>query len=1143
MALHYIFGASGAGKSYLLYRTILREAHRNPREKYLVIVPEQFTLQTQKDFVTLDEQIHGIMNIDVLSFLRLAYRVFEQTGVPERIVLEDTGKSMIVKKIAMQCADRLEVFGRNVRKSGFLDEIKSVISEFYQYGIGREELEQMQSAAEGKTALKKKLHDIRLLYEGFEDFLADRYVTTEGVLGLLTECLPQSGLVKNCTICFDGFTGFTPSQYQLIGELMRYAKECYVTVTMPRELVGRVLPEHDLFYLSSKTVQWLDRLAVQRGLEIAEPVCVEGEGRFGAAKSLKFLSQHIFRPLHHVFEEAQEAVRIFSHKNLREEAVWTVTEIYRLVHKEGYRYRDIAVVCADLDSFSAVLEEEFARAGLPCFLDCKKRILDNPVVEIIFAVLEVVTQNFSYDAVMHYLKSPLSGFSQEESDLLENYIRALGIKYYSGYEKEWTRKYRSAYECPLARLNELRVRFVGQWREFYAVMGGEKAVTKERMKALYYFLAERGAEQYLAECAKNWETQEPLRAREYEQLWRISLEIFDRIVALLGEDELSLKEFQEILETGFAEAKVGLVPPGIDTVLVGDMERTRLKDIRVLFFLGINEGVVPKPAKGGGVLSEQDRLLLADAGIELAPNQRQTAFLSEFYLYLNLTKPSEKLYLSWHRVDAAGKTVLPSYLLGRVERLFKNLHSEVVQEGSIEKYLGTDAGFRSFLKSVPDYLDGKKELPGYFRELYQAYFTGKLQPPIPRETIAAAVYYRKQEQPLTAQNAKMLYGERLYGSVTRLEQYAQCAFAHFLKYGLALEERAEYELKMPDIGSIYHAALQYFSAAMKERGQSWHDGLTDISSELLKSAIEQAAAEYGNGIFASSSRSKGQLDRIERMLRRTIKTVQSQIAAGDFEPEVFELEFEHADRYLSLKGRIDRIDLCHDGQKDYLRVVDYKSGTTEFKLDKLYYGLQLQLAVYLEAALTWAREKGMTGVVPAGMLYYRINDPIVAKGKDVDYEIGKALAMKGLVSASGDALFHQDHALKDSSGQLAAGVASTVIPVSTLKGGGLSKRSMAVQERILEKAMEHARETLYENAGKIEAGDVDPAPYRQNGENACQWCSYKSCCTFDRKCEGYEYRDLEKIPVLKLWENEGEERKENAELDGRTETGNTAREP
>lgn len=1124
--IYYIFGAAGAGKSWQLYHKLLHEAKEHPEKKYLVIVPEQFTLQTQKELVTVNPEQQGIMNIEVLSFLRLAWRVFEETGGNERMVLEDTGKSMIVKKIALEQKDRLKLFARNVRRQGFLDEIKSMLSEFYQYGIGEEELEQMEQAAAGNPMLEKKLADLKVFYQSFQDFLADRYITTEGICDLLREKVPESSLIAGSTICFDGFTGFTPSQYKLIGTLMQYAADVYVTITMDAAQVFRPQKEHQLFYLSYTTMKHMDELALKSGQEIAEPLILEEDGRYGAAESLKYLGRQLFRYPNRPYEKEQQELRLFSHKNIQEEINWTVTEIAHLVREQGYRYRDIAVVTGDLESYAEGLRREFDRAGLPCFIDRKKTVLDNPLISFLCAVLELVAQDFTYDAVFWYLKSPLSGITKEESDIFENYVLATGIRHYSAYRKEWKYRYRTHYPVELEKINAIREKLIAPFDVFYEVMRSEKTTVREKMTALYQLLVTQKAEQYLKVQAEQFSQTEPLRAREYEQIYRIVLELFDRVVGLLGEDTISLKEFQEILKTGFVEAKVGLVPPGLDQVVAGDIERTRLKGIRVLFFLGVNEGVVPKPVKSGGILSEMDRTIFEECGIELAPGRRKSAFTAEFYLYLTLTKPTEKLFLSWRRTDAAGKGILPSYLVDRVRKLFPGVPVEERQEKELYSCLGTDAGFGYFIRGLQEYIKAGEQTENlYFKELYRLYMGGgeafSTGQALPAETIAAAAFYQKNTQPLSKEYAGKLYGAQLKGSVSRLERYAECAFAHFLSYGLALEERKEHQIAMPDIGTLYHNALQLYSQKVKEENYTWHTIEATQSERLLKEAVMQAAAEYENGIFASTKRNEYLLVRMERILKRTIATVQSQIAAGDFEPAVFEYAFTHADRYLALKGRIDRIDLCEKDGRTYVRVVDYKSGNNLFRLDKLYYGLQLQLSVYMRAAMEWAKEKQSGEIVPAGMLYYHMDDPIIEKEEGMtDYEeaVRMQLAMHGLVNADTASIVSMDRSFYDAAGGLAAGVKSAVMPVETGKLGGLTSRSLTASSEQLEQLLERVGEKMHEQSAEIEAGEIDPNPYRMGTENACEWCAYRGACSFDTRVPGYHYRNLEKLKTEEAWE-------------------------
>lgn len=1117
MALHFIYGDAGSGKSYRLYKKISDLAVENRKTNYMMIVPEQFTLQTQKDLVTLPEGRKGIMNIEVVSFLRLAWRVFEEVGGEDRIVLEDTGKIMLMKKVAMKHRGELQLFGRNVERYGFISELKSIISEFYQYGIGEEELIKMQEAAKGNAVLEKKLHDLTVLYRGFEEMLAERYITTEGILDMLCEKIPKSKVLRDSVICLDGFTGFTPSQYKLIEQLMRVAKDCYITVTMPEGELFQKKKEYELFFLSSQTAEAMQRLALKARQEDVFAECTEMKGRYAAEESLKFLSENLFRS-HAVYKEKAEAIRLFAHQDIRSEVMWTVAEIYRLVKKEDYRYRDIAVVTADMDSYAEYMARELERAGLPYFIDQKKRILDNPMIEFIRAAINVAVYDFSYESVLHFAKSSLAGFVPEQVDAFENYALAVGVRGMSAYGKEWKRKLRTRYSVDYEVINEVRKSVLSKLIEFCAVMKKENTSGKERVQAIRTLLdtsdVKEKTEKMVEEFAANGE---PLRAKEYEQIWEIVSDILERIEALIGEEEMCLAEFQEILETGFTEAKVGLVPPGIDQIVVGDMERTRLKDIKALFFVGLNDSVVPKQGKNGGVLSEPDRARIAGAGVELAPDRRQSAFYSEFYLYLSMTRPTKKLYLSYRKTDGSGKAMRPSYLIGRVKTYFNDLKEEQAMNLRPEEILSSDRGARWFLGELQNALNEPELASEEFKALYHLILEKKIMFPTKIENIAAAAFYRKPEQPLSKEEAMAVYKNTLYGSVSRLEKYAECAFAHFLTYGLHLEERQEFEIRMPDIGTLYHNALQYFSETVKAEALRWHDLTEEKSDEILEKSVERAAQELGQWMFESNARNGNLLRRIKKMLKRTVDTVKMQISVGDFEPEWFEKQFVHADKYLNLHGRIDRVDLCERNGITYLRVVDYKSGNNEFRVEKLCEGLQLQLAVYMKQALEMVKEERSIDVKPAAMMYYHIQDPIVEKAENVQSAINKALKLGGVINAAAEAIIGQDRIFEGQDGKLAGSAKSEAIKVETTKEGNLSQRSKnLVAEDKFQALLDYTTELMHQTSQEIIKGNVEPAPYRDKNTKSCQYCAYRGTCGFDTTL-GYKERRTKNFTEDDCW--------------------------
>jgi ATP-dependent helicase/nuclease subunit B len=1154
MALQFIIGSSGSGKTHDLYETVILESIQNNDTKYMVLVPEQFTLQTQKDLVCMHPK-KGIMNIDVLSFMRLAYHVFEEVGGNRRMVLEDTGKSMIVKKVVMEKQKELLSFGASIRKQGFVDEMKSMISELLQYSIHTPKLEKMVEIAGEKKLLSNKLKDIITIFEGYEEFLKDRYINAEEILDVLCEVIDNSSMISDSVICLDGFTGFTPSQYNLLSHLIKQAKMVYVTVTMEEQYYGKQLREHELFFLSAKTVEKLIMIADEVRVPVLQPRIPKREIKTGRyyryieTKALAFLEQNIFRHTQMQFHKEQKDIVITAAKDAAAEVENAVIEIRRLIIQEGYRYRDIAIVTGDVTAYGTIVKGALSKVLIPCFVDQKKNILTNPLVEFIRASIEVVEHNFSYEGVIRFLKCSLVQFDYSCVEQFENYILAQGIRGMSMYQMDWTRGYKTNYTIDFDAINQVRSELIAKLLPFSERLKNVDTNVREAITAIYELMVSYSCEQQLLRSAEQFRGQltdeDMQRAKEYEQVYRLVLEIFDRMVELLGEDKLSYKEFKDILETGLKEAKVGLIPPVVDQILVGDIERTRLKDIKALFFLGVNDGIVPKTNKGGGILSDMDRQLFADHEIELSPTKRQNAYTSEFYLYLNLTKPSNRLYLSYAKLDASGKALRVSYLISKIQKLFPNIKVVIAGKKTGDLYsdlnstLGTDNGFLYLIEQLREYDTSYTD--ALFYELYQLYLEEKLDGPIALSTVLQGVFYHNKETGLSGLVAKKLYSETLVGSVTRMEKFAACAFAHFLEYGLRLEERREYRVSIPDIGNIFHEALELFSKKLKLSEYTWHTLPKEMEIAFGKESVAQAVNDFGNGILDSSKRNAYLVTRVERILLKTVETLTQQLKAGKFEPQLYEQFFAHADQYLNLHGRIDRLDLYEESNRIYVKVIDYKSGSTSFDLMSLYYGLQLQLGVYLSAAMEFMKEEHPNKeIIPAGVFYYNLDDPIVDKSEHAEEDILKKLRMNGLANQSKDVISLLDSSFLTVDGGLAPSIKSSVIPVETSKEGEFTKHSSVATIEQFDKLRYYIRNLMHDFSLKIMQGRVDHNPYKNKNKEACGYCKFQSACGFDCKIEGFQYKKIKNLSQDEVWEllMQGGTKDGKYVMDGTTEESN-----
>lgn len=1125
MSLRFYFGPSGSGKSHRIYEEIIQRAAEDPGRNFLIIVPDQFTMQTQKDLVMRSDR-DGILNIDVLSFGRLSHRILEEVGTKEMPVLDDTGKSLVLQKVAADLKEQLPAMGSLLHKQGYIHEVKSAISEFMQYGISTQDMDKLIASAEKRGALAMKLKDLKTLYRGFQDYIRDHFITTEETLDVLRRSLSKSKILQGSVVVFDGFTGFTPIQNRLIQELMRVCGETIVTVTIgagedPYKMDG----EQKLFHLSKKTVADLVKLAAEAGVEREQDVFVTGGiNRFAQAPALNYLEQNLFRYQYEPYTEPQQEIHMFEALSPREEVHQTALYIRHLIREQGMTYRDIAVVIGDLEGYASYVETEFGQLEIPCFLDRTRGIVLNPMIEYIKSALQLYIKDFSYDTVFHFLRSGMADIPREEIDELENYVIRTGARGYRTYSRLFTRRTEEMQgdaagagqaEVVMKRLNRIRQQFMDTVEILHME---SRAKAGEYVSHLYDFLEQNQVQQKLLNYQQQFEQEGDLsRAREYAQIYRLVMDLLDQIYELLGEEEISRQEFADILEAGFGEITVGTIPQNVDRIVVGDMERTRLKQVKVLFFLGVNDGNIPKNASKGGIISDMDREFLIESGTEMAPSPRQQMYIQRLYLYLNMTKPSEQLYLSYAKVNSEGKGIRPSYLIDTVRKMFPALTVEYPQNRSrLEQIEGRQEGARYLAEELREYVEGTlpEEEQRDFYLMYQAY----AEDAEGRDRLTRAAFRRYRESGLSRIVARALYGKQLENSVSRLETYAACACRHFLQYGLSLREREEFGFEVSDMGTVYHAVLENFAGKLAESKQTWWDFTEDFAVKAVRESVEAYAATYGETVLYSSARNEYAITRMSRILTRTVLTLQKHLKQGSFQPDGYELSFRsvenldsiHVDlseeEKMHLQGRIDRIDVSEDAEHVYVKVIDYKSGNRKFDLAALYYGLQLQLVVYMNAAMELeSRKHPDKEIVPAALLYYHIDDPTIETpveltDEQINEQILAKLRMNGVVNSDPEVVERLDRYMQDK---------SAVIPVEKKKDGSFSARSGILSREELQLVSSYVDAKIRDIGREILNGKIAANPYERGNEEACTYCAYKKVCGFDGSIPGYEKRQLE----------------------------------
>lgn len=1185
MALTFITGSSGAGKTTALLQKVIRESMENPKQRFYVIVPEQATMQTQKDLVRLHPR-HSILNIDVLSFNRLAYRVFSEVGYRKTQLLEEIGKTFLLEKIALEQQDHLRYFGGTLARPENLSEMKGVLSELMLYGDSPEDLERAVQQEDhgnqeaGNGMFRMKMQDITLVYNEFLKKMEGSLMTAEEVPDKLCEVVGQSEKLKGCVLTFDGFTGFTPVQLHLLEKLMPIAKEICVTVTMDQneDLYASKSSPQNIFHMSHATCRSLIEIAQRTGTRILPEVRIDHpeSARHRNSRELQFLEKNIMRRGIRKWKQKPEDIRIFDLENPRREIEEAALLIHRLVRRDGLRFRDIAIVTGDLETYSVYVRRIFGMWKIPYFLDEKRSLLTNPFLEYIRAALEVCADNYSYEGIFRLLKSGMTDLDADSIEHLENYVLGTGIRGRKKWRETFVKTYLNEDPGEVPKLNEVREKVCELLDPLADAFSKRGSTVREKTVALYEFCVRSRAEEKLSQKQEEFEAKgQPDLAREYAQVYPYVMNFLDKLVDVLGDEKISMSDYRDLIEAGFSEARIAIIPPGADRVLVGDMERSRLGRIKAMIFVGVNDGLVPKPQSSGGMLSDADRKKLQEQKLSLKPTAREAMAIERFYLYLTLTKPEQKLYLFYSRANAKGESLRPAFLIGLIKRMFPLLEEESSETGSRmadeTQEKDPDRQKESDLQNrieIPEtgvslLLEGlqkiNEENPGpAFLELFSYYRNQPEYAPRMQSLLEAAGMHKPSGQ-IGSAAAKALYGRHLQNSASRLERFCECEFRHFLQYGLRLKPRPEFSFSGMDRGTILHEALQRYSDRVRSEHTTWAEAAKDEKKRAAyaKDALEKSVRNNGGDVLYDSARNEYEIHRMERLLDTSIARLGEQLAAGDFDVTWTEADFQDSGGLLNfrfpdgtsmaLTGRIDRVDTCEsDDGMTYVKVIDYKTGNVVFDINQVYYGLQLQLVLYLNEAVEKLK-KEQRNPVPAGIFYYQVKDPIVevAPGdtiEDIEKKILDKLKVSGVVLKDPEAIGHLDRSLKGQEGS------SRFIPVSYRKGkidkktgekipGAMSSTSKVMDAASFQTMEEYVLRKMRECAWEILHGEADINPYRYKKTVACAFCPFSGICGFDRRIRGFQYRELLPMKQDEALKKMEEDTDEDAELDGRTKKG------
>ncbi len=1127
----FILGGPGSGKSNKVFTDCISAAMADESSHFLLITPEQSTTRAEKEIIRL-HPCHATDNIDVVSFSRLAYRVFRELGIENPQILSDIEKAMILRRIGYAHRGELRIWGSRFDKPGFVDNLKSMISELYQYGIEPDSLKTDEAFG---SRLNNKLCDLKLIYSEFKKEIGDKYIAAEEIPDILARNIHRSGMIRGSVIILDGFTGFTPIQYRIVRGFLEYAKEVIVTVSIGED------KEHPLFGMSREMIDSICRLGdetrVIRGADTvlttdsfmekhilrhdgavyhhaqaakltevsdaatayskADDTGISGRGASDAVKDV--ISGAEIQKAGRADAEQEDTVkpatpgkaallpRIVRACSMQEEAEFICSSIESLVKLDNLRYRDIAVVCSDQEAYGKLLAHQMEVSGIPSYMDETIGISDNALVMMITGALDVIHTDYSYESFVRYLKSGLPEENEDMIFVLDNYIYECGRRGYRRMSGSWDYMPEDLKDMDRGVLNDYKNEVLDRLEALRRLFTSGKAPVPEIVDTVTALMRRCNVQDKLEALRDEFAAgSDRCREREYAKVYESVENILRDMKDLLKDEEMGADEFSRIFSAGIEQVKLGVLPSGADRVIIGDLTRSRIDGIKVLFVAGANEGLLPKLLNRKNVITDTEKEMLKAAGYELAPTAKEDLLIQRYYIYRIFSKPSRQLIISYAGLDISGKAMRPSYITVHLMKLYPQVKTE--DAAASIRILNVNSAVSLIGDRLRELrINGIGERDRTFEELY-AYLRDKEDKRTALITEAALYSYRPEK--LSRESIDLLYGDILFSSVSRLETYAKCPYQYFARYGLGLKEIEEFTFRAIDIGNIAHGALEKIFVKAGKNDIDLHSLTEEERSLLVKESIDQALLDDEGSKYTDSARNQYIVKRVERVVSRSLWGLLKNLD-DSYRPYELEWPFSSknhlsaarldigAGRVMELSGKIDRTDIDEsDPGKTGVRIIDYKSGNKTWDLNDVINGNDLQITMYMAAVqeLLGQRFHGRE-IVPEQMYYYTVQDPIVDKDRisadrSVEDEIKDQMGFAGVNTRE---------------------EIEMLIPYVKHKAEGIGR--------------------------SIVSGEIKAAPkLRGSGYSSCSFCAYRSVCGFDRKIEGCRMKAEKKYSKDEQWQ-------------------------
>lgn len=1084
MKLNIIYGRSGTGKSKYIYESIKNKLGSN---KIFLIVPEQCNLSAEKKlFEVIDK--NSLIDAEILTLSRMAYRVLNEVG-GEYNHLSKAGKDMLIFDLLSKEKNNLNFLGKSEKN---IDIVNRMFTEFKKHGISVNDLE-VANIKDSYTSLKLK--DITLLYKKYEEKLESNFIDENDSLSILADNLSKTDMFNDSIIYIDEFLGFTPQEYRVFEKLCPKCQEITIGVATDN-LDANTSKEKDIFYFNKKYANKLIKIAKQNKYEIEE-IKLEETPRF-KTEELKFLEENLYTGKGKYNKDIKN-IKLFLANNPYTEMEYVAQNIHNLVKNCGYRYKDIGIIAEEIEKYSEDAKAICNKYDIPLFIDEKKELNQNILIKFIFAMLDIFAKNWSFDSIFNYLKIGLLQIENEDIYALENYCRKWGIKGSKFYNKEF--EYEQINDAQ-EKLENLRKQIVNPLLKFKQEVSSNRTVI-QITKEIYKFIIDNKINETLDRKLKLYNNIEV--SDEYNTSYKLLVSILEELCLVFKDEKITFEKYKDLLEVGLNSSELGKIPATQDQVVLGDTERTRSNQLKVVFVIGINDGNFPKANRMEGYLNDKDRDVLANIGIELAKDSIDSLYEEQFNIYRTLTTPEEMLFLSYSSSDKEGKSIRPSILIKKIKRAFPNLieESDVVEK----RYIKTNekATFEETLQIYKEYLNGK-EISKEWENLLR-YFYRKDRKRFKRAI--SGIYYSNVAQDISKENIEKLYGNVLRTSVSRLESYRRCPFSFHMTYGLKLKEKEELKIEAIDTGSFMHEVIDLFFKELDESGRSVKEIRDEEILKIVNRIVEMLLGTSRYYIFSSSAKFRLLTRRLKKVVYQSICYIVYSLKYSDFKLLGHEIEFSNTGKFKTINleiedskkveiiGKIDRLDTAKLGENQYVRIVDYKSSYKDLDLNQVEAGLQIQLITYLDAICE------QTDFEASGVLYMGLIDNVVKNAKnmseeEIETKIRNNFKMKGLILADISVVKLMDNKLQTG--------ASDIIPVYISKDGTISeKKSSVISKENFNGLQKQVKETIKEISKEILKGKVDIKPYNYNKKTGCDYCKYKTICMFNTNIKGNEY--------------------------------------